>query len=819
MPPKGKHAKAPPKGKPGAKGQAKQAKKKDGDDDEALVAVVMADSFNERMLPLTAERPRALLPLLGVPLLDWTLETLSMAAVEHTYILARTYTEQIRAHVAGRKRVSVLPIPSAMSVGDAMRELDNAKVIKNDFLLVHADGVGNLDLDEVVRIHKERRKADKDCILTMCTMGASGDSTRRPPGDRSLLVTNPLTHELVHYEPVPAVPRKTAMVLPVSLFDPKEGQPDIELRNDLVDCGVDVCSVDVPPLFTENFDYQELRRDFVPGILTSEILTAKIFLHIASASPLGTAAPESVLQRPPVPWDPRIGRGWGYHMRVRDTKSYDVVAKDIVGKWVAPLGPGGYLPAQAGTGLAFTAYPASRYQAPGVHLNLSSEIGRATVLGARARVGKHTFISHSILGDDTHVGDGCRITHSYLWSGVHVADHVSMDRVIIGDNVRIGSRVTLGRGCVVADGCVIGDGVALPPFTRIGRLSYDAWLTRSGASASASASASSAQEPASALLGTGAVGHIWSMHAAEESDEEEEEDPIEAWANAMYLQIGRASPSVSEVGDEDDDDLSSLDGDSELASSSADDLSDSSSVITDAVGGEKAALTVTEGQATAAEVKAEVSKINDFYQEALASLQRAAKEGHRKENVAIELSTLRMASNVEQRELVAVVFTWLLQQASKPDLRELGALLTRWGSILATVGAGEEACAISAMQTFCAATDGYRALFGPLLTGCYNVRLPGDSDGAHEQHGIVTEDGLIAWYKSRASSTADDAVERILALPVRLAGAGDEAHRVPEAAVLQLRAQGREVLESILAESDSDSQSESESDEDEDESD
>jgi translation initiation factor eIF-2B subunit epsilon len=38
----------------------------------------------------------------------------------------------------------------------------------------------------------------------------------------------------------------------------------------------------VPALFTENFDWQRLRRDFVHGILTSDILGKTIYTHLVS---------------------------------------------------------------------------------------------------------------------------------------------------------------------------------------------------------------------------------------------------------------------------------------------------------------------------------------------------------------------------------------------------------------------------------------------------------------------------------------------------------------------------------------------------------
>lgn len=55
---------------------------------------------------------------------------------------------------------------------------------------------------------------------------------------------------------------------------------DLDLRIDLLDCSIDICTADVPALFTENFDYQDLRADFVHGVLTSDILGKQIYCHM-----------------------------------------------------------------------------------------------------------------------------------------------------------------------------------------------------------------------------------------------------------------------------------------------------------------------------------------------------------------------------------------------------------------------------------------------------------------------------------------------------------------------------------------------------------
>lgn len=48
-----------------------------------------------------------------------------------------------------------------------MRDIYTHGVITGDFVLVAGDLVSNVRIDEIIRIHKERRKVDKDAIMTM----------------------------------------------------------------------------------------------------------------------------------------------------------------------------------------------------------------------------------------------------------------------------------------------------------------------------------------------------------------------------------------------------------------------------------------------------------------------------------------------------------------------------------------------------------------------------------------------------------------------------------------------------------------------------
>jgi hypothetical protein len=46
----------------------------------------------------------------------------------------------------------------------------------------------------------------------------------------------------------------------------------------LQDCHIDICSPEVLALLTDNFDYQQLRRDFVKGLLSDEVLKSYKFM-------------------------------------------------------------------------------------------------------------------------------------------------------------------------------------------------------------------------------------------------------------------------------------------------------------------------------------------------------------------------------------------------------------------------------------------------------------------------------------------------------------------------------------------------------------
>lgn len=139
--------------------------------------------------------------------------------------------------------VQIVQAPEAMSVGDALRELDARQLITTDFILTFGDLVSNIKLDKALETHRARRKTqDKNSIMTMVLKEATYAHTSRPKDDSSVFVLDPNNHQCLFYEPVEALPRKSRIEISPEVF---ENHTEIEFRNDLVDPYLDICSVEV----------------------------------------------------------------------------------------------------------------------------------------------------------------------------------------------------------------------------------------------------------------------------------------------------------------------------------------------------------------------------------------------------------------------------------------------------------------------------------------------------------------------------------------------------------------------------------------------
>ena len=411
-----------------SKGKGKKGAEK-WDVEDVIQAVVIADSFNFRFLPITIENPRALLPLVNRPLIDYTVEFLAVAGVQEIFVFCCAHAEKIKTHLEASRwmkptspvKLRIIISEDCPSVGDALRDIDSQSLIRSDFVLVSGDLVSNMELKEVIERHKEMRKKDKLLVMTCVYKKANPNHRTRSSEDDILIVTNATDGRLLFCEKPSG---KKKMAIPVSIFDEN---PDVELHYDVLDCHVSICSPNVAQLFSDNFDYQT-RHHFIRGVLVSEEITGdRIYSHFISDQ---------------------------YAARVSNLRTYDAISKDVIHRWVYPLVPDNMIEETYSYGRH------NKYLNTNVVLSLGCVLHEDVVIGNGTFVGTNSQISHSSIGHKCRIGDNVTIEGSYVWDDVIIESNCTVRQAIICNGATVKANVSLEPGSILSYNVVVG-----PDFT------------------------------------------------------------------------------------------------------------------------------------------------------------------------------------------------------------------------------------------------------------------------------------------------------------------------------------------------------------------
>ena len=318
---------------------------------------------------------------------------------------------------------------TAASVGDAMRDLDNRDLITGDFLLVSGDVVSNLSIEPALTAHRARRAKDRNAIMTMVLREAGASHRTKPKSSRPVFFIDPEKDRCVHYE---EIGRKRGgkhhMELDIQIM--KE-HPEIDIRGDLLDCYIDICTPDVLGLWSDNFDYQSMRTSFLFGVLKDYELNGKtIHTHIESK---------------------------GYAARVRSLRAYDAVTRDIIDRWTYPLTPD----CNFVSGQSYTLGKHKTYVESGVVLARGSHIQKRSIVGSRTSIGDKSTIASSTLGRRCQIGKNVTIRDSYIWDDVVIGDNTTITKAIIA------SESSISHSCTLKPGAIVSFGVDVPASCTI----------------------------------------------------------------------------------------------------------------------------------------------------------------------------------------------------------------------------------------------------------------------------------------------------------------------------------------------------------------
>lgn len=360
-----------------------------------------------------------------------------MSGVEEVFIFTSALSNQVEAYIEKSKwalpsspfQVNVINNPNSASVGDVMRELDQKTLIKSDFILVSGDIVCNVPLQNILEGHKERKSANKSFIMTSVLRKVAPGHRTQPRGENTVFVTGSDTSRVLHYEYLKHAPTTSTLAIPRELVKTNDS---LTFQNDLLDCFIDIVSPDVPPLFTENFDWQHLRKDFLHGILMDELYGKTVHCHILEAD---------------------------YSSRIESLSTYDAVNMDVACRWAYPFCPDSNM-------VSGQTYKYSRghiYKEKDVILARSAAVQESSIVGGGSIIGEGSVVIGSIIGMNCKIGRNVRLCYAKIWDDVVIEDNCQIGNSIVANNSHI------GEGCTIASGAIVSFGVKLEKGSRIGK--------------------------------------------------------------------------------------------------------------------------------------------------------------------------------------------------------------------------------------------------------------------------------------------------------------------------------------------------------------
>ena len=597
----------------------KNKKLKEKLQDERLQAIVLTDSFQTRFMPLTSEHPRCLLPLGNVPLIEYTMQFLATAGVSEVYLMCSSHAEKVQSYIDNSKwklsRVSPFTIhtiisPEFRSVGDAMRDLDNRGLITGDFLLISGDVVTNIDFKKVMDAHKKIKLMDKDHILTMVLTHAGASHRTRSPVDPAVFALDRKTNRCIYYQAIPPIDgKKTEITMDSEILDNVEDE--MVICNDLIDCHIDICTPHVPQIFQENFDYQDLRSDFLRGVLTSDLLKKTIYAYVTD--------------------------GIEYAARVESWATYEAVSQDILARWTYPLAPDSNLLGNTSYKYEFNHV----YKEDNIVLARSCKIGSCSCIGRNTFVDEGTSIKHSVIGRNCRIGKNVSIQNAHIWDGAVIGDNTNLCYCIVASEAQVGNNVRLEPGVVLSYGVRVDDAKKVPENIRIcaSPIRKDNEALKEGFHSDEEESGGDRQVEKSdgeeetkdpEVVGDNGVGIVYVSddEIVDESDSESSNNPHYL---GLYSQIKSLNVSDDSIASVTEKKLRK----SHRRRSRTRRFSSTSAVSTDREVG----------------AFSEEEEEEDFQDEAIATVHRAMENGYDLDTALLELNTLRMSLNVSYHDV------------------------------------------------------------------------------------------------------------------------------------------------------------------------
>ncbi|XP_057313483.1 translation initiation factor eIF-2B subunit epsilon-like [Hydractinia symbiolongicarpus] len=404
-------------------------------DENDVQAIIVADSFNRKFTPITQELPRALLPLGNKRIIDYTIQYLLDQGIQEIIVFCCSLGEKIREYInqkwVEKSKCHIHCVMSStsdcISLGDALREIDREGLIRSDFVLVPGDLISNVKLSDIIKKHKIKRKKEKNLVMTILQRVLQPGHFSRSPEDNAVLTIEKDTNRVLHCQKSQQCKQ---IFIPTSVLS---NRTDVNIHYDLSPCQISICSPQVAPLFTDNFDYQNL-DDFIKGILINEeILGDQVHACIVHDC---------------------------YSARVNDLHMYNAISLDLMNRWIYPLVP---------DSVTCHFRRNNIYLEDDVRMEKNCQIIESVIIGKSTTVGEGTKVSNSVIGSNCRIGKNVHINNSYIWDNVTIEDDVDITQSVVCTDCIVKRSSKLIDSVISFKVCV-GANMKLAPSTRLSLL-------------------------------------------------------------------------------------------------------------------------------------------------------------------------------------------------------------------------------------------------------------------------------------------------------------------------------------------------------------
>jgi NDP-sugar pyrophosphorylase family protein len=156
-----------------------------------MQCVILAGGLGTRMRPLTERIPKALLPVAGVPFVDWQLRWLAAHGVTSVVLSIGQLGEMLEDHVGDGSRFGV-PVryvregKDLRGTGGALRLALDEGVLEPDFLVTYGDSYLRVDFGAVGQAFRE---SGKPALMTVFLNTGEWDASNVVFDARKRLVT------------------------------------------------------------------------------------------------------------------------------------------------------------------------------------------------------------------------------------------------------------------------------------------------------------------------------------------------------------------------------------------------------------------------------------------------------------------------------------------------------------------------------------------------------------------------------------------------------------------------------------------------------